>query len=90
VKSTVTKRSVVIVGHKTSVCLEDEFWRGLKEIAIDEGICISELIGNIDSARTLGNLSSTIRLFVLAHFRARSITPSTHADAGGRSLEGLS
>jgi hypothetical protein len=33
-KSLVTKRSIVIAGHKTSVSLEDAFWTGLKEIAI--------------------------------------------------------
>jgi hypothetical protein len=33
-KSLVKKRSVVIVGHKTSVSLEDAFWKALKEIAI--------------------------------------------------------
>ena len=31
-KSAVTKRSIVIAGHKTSVSLEDEFWQSLKEI----------------------------------------------------------
>ena len=28
-KSPVVKRSIVIAGHKTSVSLEDAFWRGL-------------------------------------------------------------
>jgi hypothetical protein len=32
-ESTSIKRSVVFVGHKTSVSLEDEFWKGLKEIS---------------------------------------------------------
>ena len=32
-KSPVVKRSVVIASHKTSVSLEDAFWKGLKEIA---------------------------------------------------------
>ena len=32
-KSSIIKRSIVIEGHKTSVSLEDAFWRGLKEIA---------------------------------------------------------
>jgi hypothetical protein len=32
-QSTVVKRSIAIAGHKTSVSLEDAFWRGLKEIA---------------------------------------------------------
>ena len=34
-KSPVVKRSIVIAGHKTSVSLEDAFWKGLKEIAGD-------------------------------------------------------
>jgi hypothetical protein len=32
-KSVVIKRSVALAGHKTSVSLEDAFWKGLKEIA---------------------------------------------------------
>ena len=35
-KSNITKRSIVIDGHKTSVSLEDAFWSGLKEIAQDQ------------------------------------------------------
>ena len=34
-KSPVIKRSIVIAGHKTSVSLEDAFWKGLKDIADD-------------------------------------------------------
>jgi len=29
-KSLVLKRSIIIAGHKTSVSLEDAFWKGLK------------------------------------------------------------
>ena len=32
-KSSVAKHSVVLAGHKTSISLEDEFWRALKDIA---------------------------------------------------------
>jgi predicted DNA-binding ribbon-helix-helix protein len=32
-KSPVVVRAIVIADHKTSVSLEDEFWKGLKEIA---------------------------------------------------------
>ena len=76
-KSPVVKRSIVIAGHKTSVSLEDDFWVGLKEIARNERMYLSDLIGNIDSDRNEGNLSSTIRLFVLAHFRASTILAAT-------------
>jgi predicted DNA-binding ribbon-helix-helix protein len=69
-KSQVIKRSIVIAGHKTSVSLEEAFWRSLKEIARERGATLSELVAGIDSNRRHGNLSSAIRLFVLDHYRA--------------------
>jgi predicted DNA-binding ribbon-helix-helix protein len=68
-KSPVIKRSIVIAGHKTSVSLEDAFWRGLKDIAGTRDLTLSELVAAIDSERRHGNLSSAIRLFVLDHYR---------------------
>ena len=76
-KSPVIKRSIVIAGHKTSVSLEDAFWKGLKEIALSRGVTLSDLVAAIDSERQLGNLSSAIRLFVLDHYKARV---GVHAD----------
>jgi predicted DNA-binding ribbon-helix-helix protein len=70
-KSPVVKRSIVIAGHKTSVSLEDAFWKGLKEIAGGRGMTLSELVAAIDSERSHGNLSSAIRLFVLDHYRSQ-------------------
>src|SRR5262245_12166910 len=69
-QSTIVKRSIVVAGHKTSVSLEDAFWRGLKEIARERNTTLSELVGSIDSDRQHGNLSSAIRLFVLSHYRS--------------------
>jgi len=68
-KSTVIKRSVVVSRHRTSVSLEDAFWRDLRDIARAQGSTISELIVEIEGGRQHGNLSSAIRLFVLEHFR---------------------
>jgi len=68
-KSPVVKRSIVIAGHKTSVSLEDAFWKGLKDIAGSRDMTLSELVAAIDSERRHGNLSSAIRLFVLDHYR---------------------
>ena len=68
-KSPVVKRSIVIAGHKTSVSLEDAFWKGLKEIASARNMTLSELVAAIDSERQHGNLSSAIRLFVLDFYR---------------------
>jgi len=71
-KSPVVKRSIVIAGHKTSVSLEDAFWKGLKEIAVGREVTLSDLVASIDTDRHHGNLSSAIRLFVLDHFRTQS------------------
>jgi predicted DNA-binding ribbon-helix-helix protein len=80
-KSPVIKRSIVIAGHKTSVSLEDAFWRGLKEIAIDRRTTLSDLVAAIDAERQHGNLSSAIRLFVLDHYQARMQERSEGAEA---------
>jgi predicted DNA-binding ribbon-helix-helix protein len=68
-KSGITKRSIVIDGHKTSVSLEEAFWTALKDIARQRGETLSQLVAAIDHGRQRGNLSSAIRLFVLAHYR---------------------
>ena len=68
-KSLIVKRSVVLGGHKTSVSLEDAFWKSLKQIAASGKMTVSELLTAIDSGRHHGNLSSAIRLFVLNYYR---------------------
>jgi predicted DNA-binding ribbon-helix-helix protein len=75
------KRSIVIAGHKTSVSLEDAFWKGLKEIADQRNVTLSDLVANIDSQRRHGNLSSAIRLFVLDHYRLLSGAKDGHGEA---------
>jgi len=70
------KRSVAVARHKTSVSLEDAFWRGLREIALQRGLPVSALIEMIDADRKGGNLSSAIRLFVLGVYRQR-VGPKT-------------
>jgi predicted DNA-binding ribbon-helix-helix protein len=68
-KSLVTKHSTVIAGRKTSVALEDAFWKGLKEIARRREETLSHLIARIDAERKHANLSSAIRLYVLGFYR---------------------
>ena len=60
----IAKRSLVIDGHRTSVSLEDAFWRRLRAIAKERGVSLNRLVAEIDHDRD-GNLSSAIRLFVL-------------------------
>ena len=67
--STVVKRSIVIAGHRTSISLEDTFWKALKDIAKTRRETLSDLVATIDDKRRGGNLSSAIRVFVLDHYR---------------------
>jgi predicted DNA-binding ribbon-helix-helix protein len=62
------KHSVRIAGHATSISLEPQFWEALCEIAARRGQSVNALLSEIDNTRD-GNLSSAIRLFVLASCR---------------------
>jgi predicted DNA-binding ribbon-helix-helix protein len=77
-KSPIIKRSVILNGHKTSVSLEQPFWVELKAIAVERKVSLHRLISEIDANRQQHNLSSALRLFVLAKYRpataARSAT----------------
>lgn len=64
------KRSITISGHRTSVSLEEEFWNALTEIASSTKCPLAQLVDDIDKRQGRGkNLSSALRLFVLAHYR---------------------
>ena len=81
-KSAIVKRSVVIGGQKTSVSLEDAFWAVLKELAREQKVPLCELITSVNGRRSVGNLSSALRLFILDHVRERAArAQSTRADA---------
>lgn len=67
------KRSVTIAGHRTSISLEPPFWDALKEIACSEDMSVNELVRRIDEGRdSEGNLSGAVRVYILAHFRAKA------------------
>ncbi len=68
---TVKKRSVEIAGHRTSLSLEEAFWRALKRIAARDGVSINRLIERIDRERG-GNLSSAVRIYVLERLEAEA------------------
>ena len=84
--SPVLKRSVVIGGHKTSVSLEDEFWSGLKEIAAARNTTLSHLVATVERGRENGNLSSTLRLFVLEAYRRRAAGRADEGQNGSTSV----
>ena len=89
-KSPIVKRSVVVAGHKTSVSLEEAFWNGMKEISGERSMTLSELVGEIETGRQQGNLSSAIRLFVLDYFKTRAGGPADEPKPYASSWSGRS
>jgi len=67
--SNMKKHNVTIAGHKTSVSIEDAFWKGLREIANGWDQTLYGLIADIDAKRQSPNLASALRLFVLQYYR---------------------
>src|SRR5271157_510662 len=55
-KPVVVKRTVIVAGQKTSLCLEHAFWRGLREIAAWQDVSLPELIASIDTAMSASGL----------------------------------
>ncbi|HSV00204.1 MAG TPA: ribbon-helix-helix domain-containing protein [Roseiarcus sp.] len=80
----VVKRSLVIAGHRTSVSLEDAFWRGLRRIAAERGLSLNRLAALIDASRGGANLSSAIRVFVLEAESAKPPRPAEDGDHPGQ------
>ncbi len=66
------KRSLTLNGHRTSVTLEEPFWRAFRAIAEARDRPINALAAEIDAARTPETgLATAIRLFVLAELQGR-------------------
>jgi predicted DNA-binding ribbon-helix-helix protein len=68
----IVKRSIAISGHRTSVSLEEAFWRELKDLAKRRSQSVSALVAAIDAERKSANLSSAIRVFVLEELAGRT------------------
>ena len=64
------KHSLTLKGHRTSVSLEDSFWRAFRDIATARGVALNELAAEIDAGREGDvGLASAIRVFVLETVR---------------------
>ncbi len=63
------KRSFSIAGHRTSIALEPAFWQGLTAMAAARGLSLAAMVREIDETRQTPNLSSAVRLAVLAWYR---------------------
>ncbi|MEY3005408.1 MAG: hypothetical protein RLZZ491_2584 [Pseudomonadota bacterium] len=65
------KHSLTLRGHRTSVSLEEEFWRELQRLAQAENRSVNALVAEIDASRGVSSgLAAAIRLHVLAALKA--------------------
>lgn len=67
------KRSLSIMGHRTSIALEDAYWDALAAIARADGKSLPALIGEVDAQRLKSapppGLASALRVYVLGRTR---------------------
>lgn len=87
--STLVSRNITVCGRRTSVRLEPEMWRALKEIAGRETCSIHELCSLISfrkNKRT--SLTAAIRVFLMLYFRAAT-TEDGHGRAGHGSFDSM-
>ena len=60
------KRSLTLNGHRTSVSLEEEFWRTFRRLAEEQNRPINALAAEIDAERDMETgLATAIRLYIL-------------------------
>lgn len=62
----IVKRSLTVAGHATSISLEAAFWDDLKRAAARRDLSVAAMVATIDAGRKDANLSSAIRVFLLA------------------------
>ncbi len=87
--STLVSRNITVSGRRTSVRLEPEMWRALKEISARENCSIHELCSLISfrkNRRT--SLTAAIRVFLMLYFRAAT-TEDGHGKAGHGSFDSM-
>lgn len=80
--TTISKHSVLIAGHRTSISVEAAFWDALKCQADERAISVASLVAEIDAARGDANLSSAVRVHLFATCRGGS-NRFGHYDAYG-------
>jgi predicted DNA-binding ribbon-helix-helix protein len=87
----IARRTLRISRRSTSITLEDAFWNALQEIAEAKGTSRAELIRKINQTRSHPNLSSAVRLFVLAYYRGLArLRPATRLGRSAKMPTGAS
>lgn len=81
-------RNVTIHGHRTSLRLQREMWEAIDEICRRERLTIHELCSRIASQKNGRSLTSEVRVYTIAYFRAAA-DDEGHRRAGHGALSEL-
>jgi len=73
-----TKRSINLSGHATSLALEPEFWAVLDAMALARRSSLSRLLGEIDQGRGERPLASACRVAALTFGSYSGSRPGNH------------
>lgn len=88
-KSSLVSRNITVLGKRTSVRLEPEMWREMKNISERENCSIHDLCSLISlrkNKRT--SLTAAIRVFLMLYFRAAA-TEDGHQKAGHGNFQNM-
>lgn len=70
-KSTLVSKNITIMGRRTSVRLEPEMWRSLKEISRREKCTIHDVCTMVCLCKKpLSSLTASIRVFLMLYYKA--------------------
>jgi len=82
VKSSLISRNIMILGKRTSIRLEPEMWRAVKDIAHREKCTIHDVCSLVSLRKKRNtSLTAAIRVFIMLYYKASS-TEEGHQRAG--------
>jgi len=88
-KSSLISRNITVLGKRTSVRLEPEMWRELKNISKREECTIHDLCSLISLKKAENtSLTAAIRVFLMLYFRS-AVTEQGHTEAGHGCFENM-
>ncbi len=88
-KSSLILKNITVLGRRTSIRLEPEMWKALKQISTRESCSIHDLCSLINLRKTPeSSLTAAIRVFLMLYFRSAT-TETGHEKAGHGNFENM-
>jgi|GEM_PF-620576 len=88
-KSSLVLKNITVLGRRTSIRLEPEMWKAIKQISSRESCSIHDLCSLISLRKNpQSSLTAAIRVFLMLYFRSAT-TEAGHANAGHGSFENM-